>query len=206
LLSLATSGIGSAKKNASTRSKQLQLALEWNRVDIAKYHIMKDDRDWEVRQRQKDAILCALHSCPCRKSSSMALQRNQIEFVKLFLDHDLSLSDVFRNAEKLPSLYQQNLDQVPVVFLALNLTVPWRLFVAVLSRLHARRLPAHGLSRTDSTVGGRLLRSHCCLWPSKSLFWGFFGSSKRANVMFMLRVTPRRSTLPCHIDNGSCRQ
>ena len=42
----------------------------------------------------------------------VALQRNQIEFVKLFLDHDLSLSDVFRDAAKLPSLYQINIEEV----------------------------------------------------------------------------------------------
>ena len=41
-----------------------------------------------------------------------ALQRNQIEFVKLFLDHDFSLTDVFRDNDKLPLLYEHTLDEV----------------------------------------------------------------------------------------------
>lgn len=35
----------------------------------------------------------------------LALSRNQTEFVKLFLDNDFSLTDVFRNKDILPSLY-----------------------------------------------------------------------------------------------------
>jgi hypothetical protein len=32
------------------------LALEWNRVDIAKNYIMKNERDWAVRKANK--FLC----------------------------------------------------------------------------------------------------------------------------------------------------
>jgi hypothetical protein len=34
--------------NAEQIYEQLNLALEWNRVDIVKSLIMKDDRDWAV--------------------------------------------------------------------------------------------------------------------------------------------------------------
>jgi hypothetical protein len=48
-LSLATSGSDSTKTNTQQKHEQLHLALQWNRVDIAKNYIMKNDRDWEVR-------------------------------------------------------------------------------------------------------------------------------------------------------------
>jgi hypothetical protein len=35
----------------------------------------------------------------------LALTRDQTDFVKLFLDHDFSLTNVFRNHEKLLYLY-----------------------------------------------------------------------------------------------------
>lgn len=41
-----------------------------------------------------------------------ALERNLIDFVKLFLDHDFSLTDVFRNDEKLPLLYANTMKEV----------------------------------------------------------------------------------------------
>ncbi len=34
--------------NVEQKYEQLNLALEWNRVDIVKSFIMKDDRDWTV--------------------------------------------------------------------------------------------------------------------------------------------------------------
>jgi hypothetical protein len=46
---LATSGSDSSKTNIQRKREQLHLALEWNRVDIAKNYIMRDDRDWGVR-------------------------------------------------------------------------------------------------------------------------------------------------------------
>ncbi len=46
---LACPGSDSTKTNIQQKHEQLRLALEWNRVDIAKNYIMKNDRDWEVR-------------------------------------------------------------------------------------------------------------------------------------------------------------
>ena len=34
--------------NVEQKYEQLNLALEWNRVDIVKSFIMKEDRDWTV--------------------------------------------------------------------------------------------------------------------------------------------------------------
>jgi hypothetical protein len=48
-LHLATSGNDSIKTNIQRKREQLHLALEWNRVDIAKNYIMREERDWEVR-------------------------------------------------------------------------------------------------------------------------------------------------------------
>lgn len=42
----------------------------------------------------------------------LALSRNQTEFVKLFLDNDFSLTDVFRNQHILPSLYMNSTSEV----------------------------------------------------------------------------------------------
>ena len=42
----------------------------------------------------------------------LALKRNQTEFVKLFLDHDFSLTGAFRNKELLPSLYFSSISKV----------------------------------------------------------------------------------------------
>jgi hypothetical protein len=44
----ATSGIGSSKTGSQRKREQFRLALQWNRVDIARNFIMKDVRDWEV--------------------------------------------------------------------------------------------------------------------------------------------------------------
>ena len=46
---LATSGCDKSKPNIQRKREQLHLALEWNRVDIAKNYIMKNERDWAVR-------------------------------------------------------------------------------------------------------------------------------------------------------------
>jgi hypothetical protein len=56
-LCLATSGSDSSKTDIQRKREQLHLALEWNRVDIAKNFIMKNDQDWEVRNINNDLIL-----------------------------------------------------------------------------------------------------------------------------------------------------
>ncbi len=48
-LHLATLGNDSCKTNIQRKREQLHLALEWNRVDIAKNYIMREECDWEVR-------------------------------------------------------------------------------------------------------------------------------------------------------------
>jgi hypothetical protein len=40
----------SNEMNVEQKVEQLNLALEWNRVDIVKSLIMKTDRDWTVSQ------------------------------------------------------------------------------------------------------------------------------------------------------------
>ncbi|CAF2711036.1 unnamed protein product [Rotaria sp. Silwood2] len=76
-------------KSVQRKREQLQLALEWNRVDIAKHVIMKNEADWNIDLN--DLFL-------------LALRRNQVEFVKLFLDHDFSLTVLFRDINKLLTL------------------------------------------------------------------------------------------------------
>ncbi|CAF3840513.1 unnamed protein product [Adineta steineri] len=86
----ATSSSGQTKTNMQRKREQLRLALEWNRVDIAKNFIMKNDRDWEI---------------DLNDLFTLALNNDQIAFVKLFLDHDFSLTDLFRNHDKFITLY-----------------------------------------------------------------------------------------------------
>ncbi|CAF2799267.1 unnamed protein product [Rotaria sp. Silwood2] len=88
----ATSGNDSSKTTIEQKREQLYLALEWNRTDIVKNFIMKDDRDWKLTD--------------LNDLFEMALVRNQINFVQLFLDHDFSLVDLFENHEKLVTLYK----------------------------------------------------------------------------------------------------
>ncbi|CAF3941979.1 unnamed protein product [Rotaria sp. Silwood2] len=91
----ATSGSDSRKTNDQRKYEQFRLALEWNRVDIVKKKIMTHDRDWDTL---KDLF-------------EIALNRNQTEFVKLFLDHDFSLTDLFRNHDKFLLLYQNSMKE-----------------------------------------------------------------------------------------------
>ncbi|CAF1410497.1 unnamed protein product, partial [Rotaria sordida] len=87
----ATSRSDNSKTNIQQKREQLHLALEWNRVDIAKNYIIKNVRDWE--------------NIDLRELFLLALERNQIEFIKLFLDHDCSLTNIFRNSYELANLY-----------------------------------------------------------------------------------------------------
>ncbi|CAF4817676.1 unnamed protein product [Rotaria sp. Silwood1] len=93
----ATSGSGANKTNNEQKREQFLLALEWNRVDILKNEIMKTDEDWA--------------STNLNDLFEIALIRSQIEFVKLFLDHDFSLTDLFRNNDKLSSLYKNSMSK-----------------------------------------------------------------------------------------------
>ncbi|CAF3786458.1 unnamed protein product [Rotaria sp. Silwood1] len=94
----ATSGSGMSKTNDDERKReQFLLALEWNRVDIVKNEIMKNDADWATTN--------------LNDFFEIALIRSQTEFVKLFLDHDFSLTDFFRNNDKLPTLYKNSMSK-----------------------------------------------------------------------------------------------
>lgn len=42
----------------------------------------------------------------------LALSRVQTDFVKLFLEHDFSLTKIFRNRQLLPSLYMRSVKEV----------------------------------------------------------------------------------------------
>ncbi|CAF4855404.1 unnamed protein product [Rotaria sp. Silwood1] len=86
----ATSDKKGCETNIQRKREQLRLALEWNRVDIARNHIMKNETDWNIDLN--DLFL-------------LALKRNQAEFVELFLYHDFPLSDLFRNIDTLIALY-----------------------------------------------------------------------------------------------------
>ncbi|CAF1106758.1 unnamed protein product, partial [Didymodactylos carnosus] len=87
----ATSALDSGKEHVEHKLEQLQLALEWDRVDIAKNHIMTDGQDWSKTN--------------LNTLFSIALERNQTEFVQLFLDHDFSLTDLFHDNSNLLNLY-----------------------------------------------------------------------------------------------------
>lgn len=52
---------------------------------------------------------------------TLALDRNQISFVKLFLDHDFSLTDLFRKNDKLLGLYMSDIKGVKSHLIACNL-------------------------------------------------------------------------------------
>ncbi|CAF3539975.1 unnamed protein product [Rotaria socialis] len=93
----ATSGSDMSKPNVQRKREQLHLALEWNRVDIAKKYIMKNETDWNIDLN--DLFLTAL-------------KNNQTEFVKLFLDHDFSLTDLFRDTAQLLALYPTELVEI----------------------------------------------------------------------------------------------
>ncbi|CAF3667461.1 unnamed protein product [Rotaria sp. Silwood1] len=93
----ATSGSDAHKTNYERKREQFQLALEWNRVDIVKNEIMQHDRDWA--------------STNLNDLFELALNRSQTAFVKLFLDHDFSLTDLFRNNDKLSLLYKSSMSK-----------------------------------------------------------------------------------------------
>ncbi|CAF2960103.1 unnamed protein product [Rotaria sp. Silwood2] len=86
----ATSDKKGCETTIQRKREQLRLALEWNRVDIARNHIMKNETDWNIDLN--DLFL-------------LALKRNQAEFVELFLYHDFPLSDLFSNIDTLIALY-----------------------------------------------------------------------------------------------------
>ncbi|UJR07492.1 hypothetical protein I4U23_011781 [Adineta vaga] len=92
ILQALLNATNSNEANVEQKLEQLNLALEWNRVDIVKSFIMKTDRDWM--------------KIDLNELFYKALARNQSSFVQLFLDHDFIMNDSFQNPNKLLSLYQ----------------------------------------------------------------------------------------------------
>ncbi|CAF4658237.1 unnamed protein product, partial [Rotaria sp. Silwood2] len=85
----ATSGSDTSKQNMQRKlEKQLYLALEWDREDIAK--------DFNINLRELFIL---------------ALSRNRTAFVELFLDHDSSLMNIFNFPSELRELYM-NTDEM----------------------------------------------------------------------------------------------
>ncbi|XP_033625076.1 transient receptor potential cation channel subfamily M member-like 2 isoform X2 [Asterias rubens] len=80
------------KANKGHVQDQLQLALIWNRVDVAKREIFIEDRDWK-----KGELDAALH---------YALSNNQVDFVKLFMENGVSLKD-YLTVRELTLLYNE---------------------------------------------------------------------------------------------------
>ncbi|CAF4102270.1 unnamed protein product, partial [Rotaria magnacalcarata] len=91
----ATPSSESIKTYNSRKYEQFRLALEWKRPDIVKKFIMTDDEDW------KNPLLIDLFE--------KALNRKQTDFVKLFLDHDFPLTNIFGNQSKLLLLYENSM-------------------------------------------------------------------------------------------------
>ena len=113
---LATVSDDPDKTVRQRKREQLRLALDWNRVDIARNYIMTNARDWEVRTsnffEEIDFTLFFSQNMDINDMFELALTRVQTDFVKLFLEHDFSLTEVFRNKQLLPSLYMSSLKEV----------------------------------------------------------------------------------------------
>ncbi|KAL9987179.1 hypothetical protein ACROYT_G001438 [Oculina patagonica] len=77
--------------HSASPSHQLSLALIWNRADIAKSEIFKEDRKWEV-----SALESAMFE---------ALVKDRVEFVDLLLENGVSMSS-FLTARRLEELYR----------------------------------------------------------------------------------------------------
>ncbi|CAF1418808.1 unnamed protein product [Adineta ricciae] len=92
ILQALLNATNSSEANVEQKLEQLNLALEWNRVDIVTSFIMKTDRDW-MKINLNDLFY-------------KALIRNQTSFIQLFLEHDYSLNDLFQNSNQLLILYQ----------------------------------------------------------------------------------------------------
>ncbi|CAF1272530.1 unnamed protein product [Adineta steineri] len=92
ILQALLNATNSNEENVEQKLEQLNLALEWNRVDIVKSFIMKTERDWT--------------KINLNGLFFKALMRNQTSFIQLFLDHDFSLNNLFQNPIQLLRLYQ----------------------------------------------------------------------------------------------------
>lgn len=79
---------------------------------------MRNSRDWEVRKSDKNYLknsflmydfyryYSSLQGINLKHEFILALQHDQIEFVKLLLDHDFALNDLFQTGDDICSLYK----------------------------------------------------------------------------------------------------
>lgn len=81
-------------------SHQLSLALIWNRADIAKSEIFRDDRKWEI-----SALESAMFE---------ALIKDRVDFVDLLLENGVSMSS-FLTARRLEDLYRGRARRSPTL-------------------------------------------------------------------------------------------
>ncbi|XP_053732121.1 LOW QUALITY PROTEIN: transient receptor potential cation channel subfamily M member 2-like [Synchiropus splendidus] len=161
-------------QGAEVWKRQLELAIAWNQVDIAKNEIFTEENQWTSSD---------LHS-----AMVSALVGNKPEFVKLLLENGLSLRDFLENEGTLSKLYWQ----MPNCFFRTKLAkrvpsaakeIPLGQVYAVLCRLlgtHSELLYPSSLSRSQS--GTRLLveEDTPAPWhPARDLFlWAVVQSNK----------------------------
>ncbi|CAH1797575.1 unnamed protein product [Owenia fusiformis] len=93
------------KTKSANKLDQLNLALGWNRIDLAKQHIFdehewKDDDLWDMMYK--------------------ALLNDRTDFVRLFIDHGLDLKK-FVTRERMEKLYTNKPDSVPMIEKKFNL-------------------------------------------------------------------------------------
>jgi hypothetical protein len=74
---------------------------------------MKNERDWEVNRifylSIRKILFYFFQKINLNNLFEKSLIRNQIDFVQLFLDHDFSLDDLFKNNNKLLMLYKNEI-------------------------------------------------------------------------------------------------
>uniref|UniRef100_A0A8C3ASF2 Transient receptor potential cation channel, subfamily M, member 2 n=1 Tax=Cyclopterus lumpus TaxID=8103 RepID=A0A8C3ASF2_CYCLU len=73
--------------------RQLELAITWNRVDIAETEIFTEESQW--------------NSCDLHSAMFSALVGNKPQFVSLLLENGVSLRDFLQDEETLRELYKQ---------------------------------------------------------------------------------------------------
>ncbi|CAK8686558.1 unnamed protein product [Clavelina lepadiformis] len=84
------------KEDQSTTKQNLQLALNWNRCDIARNDILNDEEERKMNDEDK------------WKFFEQALQKDQTGFIDLFLDYGWNMDDFF-NKKKLNSLNKKDI-------------------------------------------------------------------------------------------------
>lgn len=94
--------------------RQLELAIAWNRVDIAETEIFTEERSWKVRVQKRETAPSARYLWDAPPQSSdlhealfTALVSNKPQFVRLLLENGASLREFLHEDETLCELYRQ---------------------------------------------------------------------------------------------------